>query len=125
MRFDQILSRLAPDAQWSFQTKTQAAALSRRAGETEATLREETVPILDDYAAIIWNDVSPKPTLQECETEWAIMQVEQGDAEIDDKRRQEYGSLGDQLDKLYWDEMNGTTIWVDHITAVKNANPKT
>jgi hypothetical protein len=32
--------------------------------------------------------------------------------------------LGDQLDMQYWDQVNGTTIWADHISAVKAAHPK-
>jgi hypothetical protein len=35
-----------------------------------------------------------------------------------------YGSWGDQLDMQYWDGVNDTTIWVDHVAAVKLANPK-
>jgi hypothetical protein len=35
-----------------------------------------------------------------------------------------YASLGDQLDMQYWDQVNGTTIWADHISAVKAAHPK-
>ena len=36
------------------------------------------------------------------------------------KRKVEYGNLEDQLDMMYWDQMNGTTTWKDHITAVKS-----
>ena len=35
-----------------------------------------------------------------------------------------YGSLGDQLDMMYWDNVNGTTTWQDHIAAVKAEFPK-
>lgn len=35
-----------------------------------------------------------------------------------------YPSVGEQLDMQYWDMMNGTTIWRDTITAIKDANPK-
>jgi len=35
-----------------------------------------------------------------------------------------YPSVGDQLDMIYWDNVNGTTEWRDAITAVKDANPK-
>tara|TARA_R110000803_G_scaffold39641_2_gene85530 strand:- start:6456 stop:6872 length:417 start_codon:yes stop_codon:yes gene_type:complete len=35
-----------------------------------------------------------------------------------------YGSFGSQLDMLYWDGKNGTTVWADHIATVKAANPK-
>ena len=35
-------------------------------------------------------------------------------------RREAYGDIGDQLDKIYWDQINSTTVWRDSITAVKN-----
>jgi len=35
-----------------------------------------------------------------------------------------YGEIGAQLDMLYWDGVNGTTVWRDHIAAVKAAYPK-
>ena len=41
-----------------------------------------------------------------------------------DDRREAYGDIGDQLDMQYWDAENGTTVWADHIAAVKLANPK-
>ena len=41
------------------------------------------------------------------------------------KARQEaYGSIADQLDMQYWDAVNGTTVWKDHIATVKSDNPK-
>jgi len=41
------------------------------------------------------------------------------------KARQEaYGSIADQLDMQYWDAVNGTTTWKDHIAQVKSDNPK-
>ena len=41
-----------------------------------------------------------------------------------DKRLEDYHSLNEQLDMLYWDQKNGTTNWQDHITEVKNKHPK-
>ena len=38
-------------------------------------------------------------------------------------RRTAYGDLGSQLDMQYWDNVNGTTTWNDHVAAVKTANP--
>jgi hypothetical protein len=35
-----------------------------------------------------------------------------------------YGSLGDQFDMIYWDNVNGTSVWQDHIAAVKAEFPK-
>ena len=39
-------------------------------------------------------------------------------------REKSYISTGDQLDMLYWDQVNGTTIWRDAIAKVKADNPK-
>ena len=35
-----------------------------------------------------------------------------------------YGSIGDQLDMQYKDQINSTTTWKDHIAKVKSDNPK-
>jgi hypothetical protein len=32
--------------------------------------------------------------------------------------------IGDQLDMIYWDEINGTTIWKDYVTTIKKEFPK-
>ena len=39
-------------------------------------------------------------------------------------RQAAYGSIADQLDMQYWDLVNGTTVWADHIAQVKSDNPK-
>ena len=39
-------------------------------------------------------------------------------------RRKGYGLIGDQLDMQYWDSVNGTTVWRDHVAAVKAKYPK-
>ncbi len=39
-------------------------------------------------------------------------------------RQQAYGSTGSQMDMQYWDSVNGTTTWADHIAQVKSDNPK-
>ena len=39
-------------------------------------------------------------------------------------RLSEYGSVGEQLDMLYWDGKNGTTLWQDHIDTIKTRFPK-
>ena len=41
-----------------------------------------------------------------------------------DDRRKEYGDIGAQLEMQYWDGVNDTTVWADHVAAVKSANPK-
>ena len=39
-------------------------------------------------------------------------------------RQEAYGSIADQLDMQYWDAVNGTTVWKDHVAKVKSDNPK-
>ena len=41
-----------------------------------------------------------------------------------ENRQDAYGSIADQLDMQYWDSVNGTTTWKDHIAKVKSDNPK-
>jgi len=40
------------------------------------------------------------------------------------QRDRQYPSLAEQADMQYWDSVNGTTVWVDTIAAVKAAYPK-
>ena len=39
-------------------------------------------------------------------------------------RQEAYSSIAEQLDMMYWDNVNGTTTWKDHIAQVKSDNPK-
>ena len=39
-------------------------------------------------------------------------------------RQEAYGSVQEQLDMQYWDGVNGTTTWAEHIAQVKSDNPK-
>lgn len=41
-----------------------------------------------------------------------------------EKRLAEYPPIGEQLDMIYWDKINGTNLWQDMITAIKNKYPK-
>lgn len=39
-------------------------------------------------------------------------------------RQEQYLAIPEQLDLIYWDGVNGTTNWADHIAEVKSNNPK-
>ena len=39
-------------------------------------------------------------------------------------RQEAYGSWQQQMDMQYWDSVNSTTTWADHIAQVKSDNPK-
>jgi len=63
------------------------------------------------------DDTATMPTEDEVNAKIAELQV------IED-RKLAYGSTGSQLDMQYWDSVNGTTTWADHIAQVKSDNPK-
>jgi hypothetical protein len=63
------------------------------------------------------DDTAVMPTEEEVNAKIAELQWEQN-------RRNAYGSIADQLDMMYWDNVNGTTTWKDHIAQVKSDNPK-
>ena len=39
-------------------------------------------------------------------------------------RQQNYPSISDQLDMIYWDKVNNTQIWQDTISQIKKRYPK-
>lgn len=41
-----------------------------------------------------------------------------------EERIKEYPAISEQLDMLYWDQVNGTTIWKDKIASIKAKYPK-
>ncbi len=57
---------------------------------------------------------------------WAEVTEQPDDVVLDYKiaRAIAYGPINDQLDMMYWDSVNGTTTWLDHVAAVKAAHPK-
>jgi hypothetical protein len=63
------------------------------------------------------DDTAIMPSEEEVNAKIAELQV------IED-RKIAYGSVQDQLDMQYWDSVNGTTTWADHIAQVKSDNPK-
>jgi len=70
------------------------------------------------YSNLKLNDeTAVMPTEEEVNAKIAELQV------IED-RKLAYGSIADQLDMQYWDGVNGTTTWADHIAQVKSDNPK-
>ena len=78
------------------------------------------------YANLVVYDGGYKPTEKEC-TDGLATLVTEWELENDSyrsKRRAAYPSQQEQFDMQYWDQVNGTTKWKDHITAVKAKYPK-
>ena len=71
-----------------------------------------------------WKSAQPQPSVAEIEAadaEWTANFNAQAYAR---NRATAYASTGDQLDMQYWDSVNDTTTWKDHIASVKAQFPK-
>ena len=73
---------------------------------------------------LIWKSAQPQPAEAEIETAHAEWQAERDAQEYARNRATAYASTGDQLDMQYWDSVNDTTTWKDHIASVKAQFPK-
>jgi len=65
-----------------------------------------------------------EPTDAEITAEQERLQAEYDNNQYARDRAVAYASVKDQLDMQYWDSVNGTTTWKDHIAQVKADNPK-
>ena len=64
-----------------------------------------------------------QPTDEQLNAVASAADLEERQNAVRSTRRSAYGDLGSQLDMQYWDNVNGTTTWKDHVAAVKTANP--
>ena len=71
-----------------------------------------------------WMSAQPQPSVAEIEAADAEWQANWNSQEYARNRAQAYASTGDQLDMQYWDSVNDTTTWKDHIASVKAQFPK-
>ena len=67
-----------------------------------------------------WNSDQAQPSVDEIETAHAKWQAKA----YSRARAAAYAPIGDQLDMQYWDSVNGSRTWLDHIESVKEAHPK-
>lgn len=71
-----------------------------------------------------WNvDDLSKPTDDQLNSYDTAADLEKRQDAVRATRKAAYGSIEDQLDMQYKDNINGTTTWKDHVAAVKSANP--
>ncbi len=72
-----------------------------------------------------WNTIKyPKPTNEQTQ-QWYNGFKYQTDRKTGTIEKPiKYASDGDQKDMQYWDAINGTTTWVEHINEVKEAHKK-
>ena len=84
-----------------------------------------TVVSIDDSAGAFDKD-GKSVTIDAVKVEAARKAIDDAAAAVKYKsdRAAAYGSIGDQLDMQYWDAVNGTTTWKDHVAKVKADHPK-
>ena len=81
--------------------------------------------VIDDGAGAFDADNNPIALDQsKIDEARATLDAEYAALEYSRKRVEQYASIQDQLDMQYWDSVNGTTTWKDHIAKVKSDNPK-
>jgi len=77
------------------------------------------------YSGLVWrDDAQEKPAEQEVLDEIDRLELVKESLNYRRARREEYLSLEEQLDLIYWDNVNGSANWVDHVASVKANHPK-
>jgi len=71
-----------------------------------------------------WNSDQAQPSVDEIETAHAEWEAEYDSKAYARARAEAYAPIADQLDMQYWDSVNGSRTWLDHIESVKEAHPK-
>jgi hypothetical protein len=71
-----------------------------------------------------WKSDQAQPSVDDIESAHAEWQAEYDSKAYARARADAYASIADQLDMQYWDSVNGSRTWLDHIEAVKEAHPK-
>jgi len=71
-----------------------------------------------------WNVTGlAEPTTEQIASYDTAADLEERQNAVREIRKKAYGSIEDQMDMQYKDNINGTTTWKDHVAAVKSANP--
>ena len=72
----------------------------------------------------VWNyDGLSKPTDDQIASYETAADLKERQNAVRGTRKTAYGSIEDQLDMQYKDNINSTTTWKDHVAGVKSANP--
>ena len=79
----------------------------------------------EDLDQIVWlSDDVTQPSKEDIQAKLDELQAVEDANQYQRDRAVAYASIQDQLDMQYWDQVNGTTTWKDHIAQVKSDNPK-
>jgi len=72
----------------------------------------------------LWTDERPMPTPEQVTAEDIQIKAHDLVTEYIGKRQEEYPSITEQMDMLYWDTVNGTNVWRTKIEEIKTKYPK-
>lgn len=86
----------------------------------EYTLDQSNPP----HSILFWQGPDAQPSEEQLQTAWSEYTAHKNANAYKELREPEYGSIKDQLDMIYWDRVNNTTLWQDHIASVKAKYPK-
>jgi hypothetical protein len=90
-------------------------------GERICEVRDDTFPVHPD---LFWVDVADGTTEFDTYVDGEVVTYVAPELTWQQSRVAAYGSVGSQLDMQYWDGVNSTSVWSDHIAKVKSDNPK-
>lgn len=80
-------------------------------------------PLDNIYEGLVWNNKEiPKPSLKEID-QWCIDYDLQYRQQLAISKRQ-YPPIGAQLDMIYHDKIDNTSVWLETIESIKLAHPK-
>jgi hypothetical protein len=71
-----------------------------------------------------WLSDKQQPSASEIQTAQDEYQAEYDSKAYSRDRATAYASLQEQADMQYWDSVNGTTVWQEHIAEIKAKHPK-
>ena len=92
-------------------------------GEVEEVSADTTVRTANGVHYLLTE--AEETELSDRATAWEAEQADYvANEKYKDDRKAAYGSVEDQLDMIYWDGVNETTTFQDHVAAVKVAHPK-
>ena len=86
--------------------------------------KHETIYKLYPNVITIRGDVAYDIDGNEVTYDNTVVEAEIAKNAYKEQRAMAYKPLAEQLDMQYWDAVNGTTNWQDHINAIKTKYPK-
>ena len=79
----------------------------------------------NDVKQITWLDSNPTNiSTKQIETKLAELITTYNNLKYQRERASEYPKIVDQLDMMYWDQVNGTKKWAEKIKQIKSKFPK-